>query len=155
MIPTTHHLITRTSNKDRHPGLPDVKAYLRSQADIAEEWHLAKAAKENSRVKSKNLVSKVTGLEDWMQLTYTSSMVNAANLGLSAIQKVTRKPAAIASSTVINEVVNKVTSNGKQCLPVSEFLDLEVINIDIEGGTGASTSSKNLQVEPSNIPRKK
>ena len=92
-----------------------------SHADVAEEKNLAKVANKNSRVKGKMAVSKVAGLEDRMQTTYTSSMVNVANPSLSTIKKMIKKLADVALSAVVDEVISNVTKS-KQCSPVSEFV---------------------------------
>ncbi|ETW85320.1 hypothetical protein HETIRDRAFT_424654 [Heterobasidion irregulare TC 32-1] len=131
-IPTTHRLVTRASNKDRHPGLLDAKVRRRSHADVTEERDLVEAAKESSKAKGKASVSKIALLEDHMQAVYTSDMANASNPGMSTMKKATRQIATVsASSTVISEGV-----------------------LVIPKGQKAADTSNGSQDGPSNLPKK-
>lgn len=60
-------LLTRATNKNAHPGAPDLKKAKRSKEEMAKARADAQAAKAAKAAKSKAAVHKVAALEDEMR----------------------------------------------------------------------------------------
>jgi hypothetical protein len=88
--PTVSRLATRSSNRDKHPGQPDVKASRRTKQDMADARENANVARQRQVSNKLTKIQKVALLEDSMAVDDREQASRGRDHSKTTLAKVVR-----------------------------------------------------------------
>jgi hypothetical protein len=95
---TMSHIRTRTTNQNRHPGLPDMPALRRSSEVVQKELAASKAAASEAKAQQQQNIRRVAETENELQERSVQRQAAFAQ----PTSKIACKPKLTRSVTVLN-----------------------------------------------------